>query len=104
MDEMTKPRKLLLRSKERSWRHMGPRSATAATTACRPRAFEHAPIRRGEKFGTRSCTNTGGVRCSVLSYADTGFFLQRDFFHLRARVDAILWRAGGKCGHLSVAV
>ena len=39
---------------------------TAATVTCSPRAFEHAHIRLGTRFGTRLCTSIAGVRFSVL--------------------------------------
>ena len=46
--------------------HAEPRSATAATARRGSRVFERARIRRGTKFGTRSCTSIAGARFSVL--------------------------------------
>ncbi len=80
MAAMMKRRKLSPEWNERLAEQRWPGSPIPATTKLCRHGFEHARIRRGGKFGTRSYTNIAGAQFSVsCSCPRRRFFITRSF-------------------------
>ena len=79
--------------------------ATAATVRLVRYAYSNTHTYALARDLGRDCARASPAFVSrFCADADAGFLLQRDLFHLRAGPDALLFRAGAKCGQLSVAI